>query len=76
MMNFLTNIANWANEHPNQAIGAFLGFLAGLLILIFGFLKTCLVVILALIGFFIGKMKDDGLSGGFNFKDIFKRNKE
>ena len=73
-MNFLARIANWANEHPGQAIGAFLGFLIGLLILTFGFLKTCLVVILALIGFLIGKMKDEGLSGGF--KGIFKRNKE
>ena len=74
MMNFFTNIVNWANEHPGQAIGAFLGFLIGLLILMFGLLKTCLVVILALIGFFIGKIKDEGLGGGF--KDIFKRDKE
>jgi len=74
MMNFLTSISNWANEHPGQAIGAFLGFLIGLLILVFGLLKTCLVVILALIGFLIGKIKDEGLGGGF--KGIFKRNKE
>ena len=74
MMNFLTRIADWANGHPGQALGAFLGFLIGLLILTFGFLKTCLVVVLALIGFLIGKIKDDGLGGGF--KGIFKRDKE
>jgi len=71
MMNFFTNIANWANEHPGRSIGAFLGFLIGLLILMFGLLNTCFVIILALIGFLAGKIKDDGLGGGF--RGIFKK---
>jgi uncharacterized membrane protein len=76
MINFLSGIVDWANAHPGQAIGAFAGFIVGLLILIFGLPKTLLVIILALIGFLIGKLRDNNVSFADGLKDIFKRKNE
>lgn len=55
-MKFFTILTNWINEHPKQTVGAFLGFLTALLILLFGFWKTMFIALLACIGFVIGKI--------------------
>jgi len=75
-LNFFAFISEWINGHPGQAVGAFLGFLIGILILIFGIVKTLLVLILAAIGFIIGKLIDDKISLVSEIKGFFRRNKQ
>ncbi|PKL40676.1 MAG: hypothetical protein CVV44_03470 [Spirochaetae bacterium HGW-Spirochaetae-1] len=74
-MEFLSNLANWANEHPGQALGALLGFIIGILILLFGPVKTFLVIILSLTGLIIGKMLDDRISVKDEIRGLFKRDR-
>ena len=75
-MNFFTILSEWISTHPGQALGAFLGFVVGLLILIFGPVKALLVIILSAIGFILGKLFDDkialpfGLGGSSRDDDI------
>ena len=74
-MSFFNNLSDWANERPGQALGAFLGFVIGLLILIFGPMKTVLVIILAAVGFIIGRLKDEQVSIIDELKGILNRKK-
>jgi len=74
-MNFLNFISDWINSNPGKAAGAFLGFFLGVLILSFGPVKTLLVIIFVLIGFIIGKLRDDKISVVEQFKNLFKRNR-
>ena len=75
-MIILNRIVDWANAHPGQAIGAFLGFVVGLLILVFGLPKTILVAVLALIGFFIGSLRDSNVPVMDKLKEIIKFKKK
>ena len=61
-MNFVKFITDWINENPKKFIGAFIGFLLGFLFLTIGILKTVFVCLLVLIGFIIGKSKDEDVS--------------
>ncbi|ADY56202.1 Protein of unknown function DUF2273 [Syntrophobotulus glycolicus DSM 8271] len=52
---------NWAlDHHPGKFIGALLGILMALFIIILGFWQTICLIVLAAIGFSIGKFWDDG----------------
>lgn len=75
-MRFLTIIADWANDHPGQAIGAFVGFLTGLLILVFGLAKTLLVAVLVFFGFLAGSLLDNNIAVMDKLKGIFKSKKK
>ena len=72
-MSFFALISSWANEHPGQALGAVFGFIIGLLVLIFGILKTLLVIVLSAIGFIIGKIFDEKIDLFGDIKGIFRR---
>lgn len=48
----------WLN-HRGKLLGTILGLVLGACILIFGFFKTCFVVICGAIGLFVGKKLDD-----------------
>ncbi|TYP51638.1 DUF2273 domain-containing protein [Thermosediminibacter litoriperuensis] len=45
-------------QHRGKILGAILGFLVGVLILVFGFLKAIFLISCAFLGYYIGKLLD------------------
>ncbi len=74
-MSFFNYIGQWINENSGKAVGAFLGFLFGVLIFTVGIIKTLLIVLFVLIGFLIGKSRDDDVSIIDEITGLFRRNK-
>jgi len=74
-MTFLEYVKEWINGNPGKAAGAFIGFILGIFILSIGFVKTLLIIIFILIGFIIGKLRDDKVSVIDQIKGIFNRNR-
>lgn len=66
-------ISEWINYNPGKAVGAFGGFVLGILILVFGIAKTLLIVLFVILGIVIGKMVDDRVSVFDEFRNIFRR---
>ncbi|MCE5301349.1 MAG: DUF2273 domain-containing protein [Spirochaetia bacterium] len=50
--------------------GAMAGFSLGLLLVIFGLWKTLFVILVMVLGYMLGKWKDEGLSFNAMFKNI------
>ncbi|MCL2335991.1 MAG: DUF2273 domain-containing protein [Firmicutes bacterium] len=49
----------WLTLHRGKIIGAAIGLLLGLAVILFGFFKTLLVVVFVVLGFGAGKQLDD-----------------
>ena len=50
----------WAfDNHPGKLIGTSLGLFLGLLMVTFGFWRTLVLVLFAVVGFVLGKRQDD-----------------
>lgn len=75
-MDFFEQIAAWTRENPGKTVGAVTGFIAGILIFTLGLLKTIIVAVLVLIGFFIGKSRDDNVSVVDQITGFFRRNRD
>jgi uncharacterized membrane protein len=75
-MNFIEYITSWINENSGKATGAFIGFLIGIFILTLGVPKTLLILLFMLLGFLIGKTKDDNISIIDQLTGLFKRKKK
>jgi uncharacterized membrane protein len=75
-MDFLGQIADWARENPGKTFGAIIGFISGIMIFTLGPLKTIIVAVLVLIGFFIGKSRDDNVSIVDQITAFFRRNRD
>ena len=75
-MNFLTVITEWINENPGKAAGSIAGLVLGILIIAFGPAKAFFIVILAAIGFLVGKLRDDNISITEQIKRLFRRNRD
>ncbi|MBU0600332.1 DUF2273 domain-containing protein [bacterium] len=54
----LERIKTLINKYPERFMGAALGLIAGLTIIIFGALKTFIILFCILVGFFIGKLRE------------------
>ena len=52
--------------------GLILFFLLALFLVIFGFFKTLFIIALSVLGFILGKWKDEGISFTQLIKNIFK----
>ena len=74
-MNFFQIVSEWAAKNPGKTVGALAGFIAGLLIFTVGIIGTIIIAILALVGFVIGKSKDDNKSVIDEITGLFKREK-
>ncbi|MGL4370431.1 MAG: DUF2273 domain-containing protein [Spirochaetota bacterium] len=72
-MTFLQKAAEWVNANPGKTVGASSGFILGILILTVGFWKTLIVLILILVGFVIGKLKDDNVPIADQIAGLFKK---
>jgi uncharacterized membrane protein len=72
-MGFFQVISQWAGENPGKTAGALIGFILGILLFALGLLKTLLILLMVLAGFFIGKSRDDNRSIIDQIKGLFKR---
>ncbi len=72
-MSFFNYLGDWINNNPGKALGAFLGFVLGILIFTIGFIKTLLIVLLVAVGYIIGKTRDDGVSLVDSVMGLFRR---
>jgi uncharacterized membrane protein len=75
-MDFLNKIFQWIEENPGKTAGALAGFVLGILILCFGLVKTIFIILLVVIGFAIGKLRDENISVSDQIKRLIRRNKE
>jgi len=71
-MSFLGAAGEWINRNPGKAAGAFAGFLFGVLLFAIGVLKTVLILIFVLVGYIIGKSRDDNLSIIEEINELFR----
>lgn len=60
-------------DNLGKLIGITLGLLLGWMIIEYGLFKTFFVIILIVLGYFLGKQADDGESIGSFINRIFKR---
>ncbi|MBN2158331.1 MAG: DUF2273 domain-containing protein [Spirochaetes bacterium] len=75
-MNFFDYIAEWVRENPGKTIGAAAGFVIGILLFTLGWWKTLVVAVLVLIGFIIGKSRDENVSIIDQITGLFRRNRD
>lgn len=75
-MDFFEQIAAWTRENPGKTFGAMIGFVAGILVFTLGPLKTIIVAVLVLVGYFIGKSRDDNVSIVDQITGFFRRNRD
>ena len=75
-MSYLTLISEWISKNPGKATGGIIGFVFGILIFTIGIIKTLLILLFVLIGFVIGKSRDDNVSLLDGITGLFKRKKE
>lgn len=54
----------------SKTVGALLGFILALLIIFFGIPNTLLIIALVILGFILGKWRDEGFSFTKFFRDI------
>ena len=72
-MNYIDSAKEWINGNPGKAAGIAAGAVFGILILTVGVVKTVLIMLFILLGYLIGKLKDDNISLKSLIDDIFKR---
>ncbi|MBN1498207.1 MAG: DUF2273 domain-containing protein [Spirochaetes bacterium] len=75
-MDFFEQIAEWTKANPGKTVGALIGFVTGILIFTIGPLKTIIVAFLVVIGFIIGKSRDDNVSIVDQITGFFRRNRD
>jgi uncharacterized membrane protein len=59
-------------EHRGKAIGVFLGLIAGILFITYGFLRSIFIIFCIVLGYFIGKRIDENKSFDSWLKQMFK----
>jgi uncharacterized membrane protein len=64
------------SENTGKKVGALIGLVVGLSIVLFGFLSTLLIAICMFVGGIIGKSMDDNYSGVDGFKQMFRKKSE
>ena len=71
--NVFGQIRNWMNKSPGKSIGLICGFIIGIILFTFGIVQTLFIVIIAIIGYLIGKSMDENISIIDLFKNLFKK---
>jgi len=73
MSEFMKDLLNLAEKNPWRFVGILAGFLTGLLMILVGFWETLFILLVAIIGFFLGKSKDEGVPLAQRVKKIRER---
>lgn len=73
MMDNNPTLLNWINRNLGKFIGLLAGLIFGILILLIGILKTIVILVFALIGFYLGHLWDGGRSIQGIFKNIYRK---
>ena len=47
------------DQHPGKTAGVILGFVIGLFVVLLGFLKSLIIVLFVIVGYLIGKRRDE-----------------
>jgi len=74
--NFLNSLKKWINQNPGKSAGVFIGLLMGVFLFTFGVLKALLILLLVLVGYFIGKSRDENVSIIDEVYKFFKKKDE
>lgn len=69
----IKDILSWISRNPGRVIGAAGGFVVGVLLFTIGPAKTLVIIILTLVGYLIGRMRDDGRPFADQIHDLFNR---
>jgi uncharacterized membrane protein len=72
-MNALDQLKDWINANPGRALGIAAGAVIGILVLTIGAIKVILVVLFILLGYLIGRLKDENTTVSSIVKDIFRK---
>ncbi len=75
-MDFFDQIASWIRENPGKTVGAAAGLIVGILLFTAGWWKTLIILILVLIGYVIGKSRDENVSIIDMITGLFRRNRD
>ncbi len=75
-MDFFDQIASWMRENPGKTVGVAVGFIVGVLLFTVGWWKTLIILILVLIGYIIGKSRDENISVIDMITSFFRRNRD
>ena len=70
---FIKYILDWINKNPGKSVGIIFGFIAGILLFSIGPTKTIIVVLLVLIGYFLGRSRDDNIPIVDQLSNLFKK---
>ncbi len=57
--NFLGQVKDWINENPGTTAGIIIGLILGIFLFTLGIIKTLLLIIFMLIGYWFGRRKDE-----------------
>lgn len=74
-MGFFGYMGDWINQNPGKAVGIACGLLFGILLFAIGILKTLLIVLFMLIGYLIGKSRDENVSIIDTVARLFRRDR-
>ena len=72
-MDFYEDIKRFISENPGKFLGALLGFVLGILVIVFGVLKVFVIGFFIIVGVVVGKLIDDKSSVIERIMNIFKR---
>ena len=61
------------NRSPGKSIGLICGFIIGIILFTFGIVKTIFIIIIAIIGYLIGKSMDENVSIIDLFQNLLKK---
>jgi uncharacterized membrane protein len=75
-MDFFDQIASWMRENPGKTVGVAIGFIVGVLLFAVGWWKTLIILILVLVGYIIGKSRDENISVIDLITSFFRRNRD
>ncbi|MBN2040414.1 MAG: DUF2273 domain-containing protein [Spirochaetes bacterium] len=72
--NFLNYLKDWINSNPGTAVGVIVGLVLGIFLFTLGIVKTIFLAVFMLIGYWLGRSKDEKNSVIDQVSNFFKRN--
>ena len=70
--NFLTYVKDWINNNPGTTVGVIIGLVLGIFLFTLGIIKTIFLAVFMLIGYWLGRSKDEKGSVVDHVTKLFK----